>query len=495
MDPNDPQDWRRFRLIIWVAPALVLVAAVLQASWTTAVPLAVLAAVLAMLLLLRRGKARAVTLHVTIGLLVTFEALLLRATVDEPNIGIVWFLVVPAVVALLGSRSHILIWTPVTAGVIGYTWSLYADNPSMAHPMSLTNLIGATLVISAAALGIIAERERRERALVAAYEAAKEEARVREQAERETSDAKTALTYFLGSMSHELRTPLTSIILAADTLDEVLTGSDHAVLSRNIRESAESLRLLVDDVLDLARSDAAQSVRDPRPFEIVQLIESVRAIVQPIAAARGQRLFVGAMPDVPVRWEGEVDRIRQVLINLLHNGLQHGQGTCVWLLVRSDQGALRFEVGDDGRGIDPAHHREIFQPFSQLKGDGDAQASEGTGLGLAISQGYVASMESELMLTSVPGDGAVFWFELDIGSLGEARLLARYPRGTDWPDRVNVIAPFGLARDWAAAWLAAWRIEVAPDGKPLGLDYNDSRPLGEITALIDDLDRKAGKVA
>ncbi|MEO0615751.1 MAG: hypothetical protein AAFY69_06405, partial [Pseudomonadota bacterium] len=200
MDDTTPRDWSSFRRILWLAPGLILVAAIVQRSWTTAVPLAVLAVLLAALLLFRRGKSRSITLHVSIALLIVFQTGLLYTTTDEANIGIVWFLVVPSLVALLGSRSHILIWTPVTVAAIAYTWSLYTDYASMAHPMSLVNLIGATVVISAAALGVVTERERRERVLVETARQAQAEARDRERAQRESDEARAALTHFLGSM-------------------------------------------------------------------------------------------------------------------------------------------------------------------------------------------------------------------------------------------------------------------------------------------------------
>ncbi|MEL6447095.1 MAG: hybrid sensor histidine kinase/response regulator [Pseudomonadota bacterium] len=492
MDDTTPRDWTSFRRILWVAPGLVLVAAIVQGAWTTAVPLAGLAVLLAALLVFRKGRSRALTLHLSIAVLIAFQTGLLYTTTDEANVGIVWFLVVPAFVALLGSRSHILIWTPVTIAAITYVWSLYADYASMAHPMSLVNLIAATLVISAAALGVVTERERREQVLVETAQQAQAEARDRERAQRESDEARKALTRFLGSLSHELRTPLTSIVLAADMLEDVLVGSDHAVWPQNIRRNADSLRLLLDDVIDLARSDAARASRDPVPFEVSDLIEGVRTIVQPVAMARGQRLFAGAMPDVPVRWEGEADRIRQVLVNLLTNGLRHGQGSGVWLLVRYDDDALVFEVGDDGRGIAPEWHREIFQPFFQAPVPGRTEEDSGTGLGLSISSGYVTSMESALQLWSAPGQGAVFTFSLTLGALGDRRLSTRYPRGSGWPVEVDILSTLDGAIEWARAWCEVWRIEVVEGAAPLTLDDTAAQPLGSTAELVRNLEQLAG---
>ena len=485
-------DWKTFKLIFLCCPALFVIVAILSGSWTTAIPLTLLGCVIGALFVFRRGRPRAVTLHIAIGALLIYQTWLLGATTGEPNIGIVWFLAVPAVVALLGNRAHILFWTPITLGVTTYCWSLYAHYPSMAHPLTLANLIAATLTISAASFGVILQRDRREKALTEALRAAREEAQERRQAQLEASNSRAAITTFLASMSHELRTPLTSIVLASDVLAKELKSSDQTVWVQNIRQSAESLVLLLNDVLDLARGDAGQKALTEQPFDVEELLGGVAAIIRPMAVSREVDLLIGAMPQVPRRWNGDAARIRQVLVNLLSNSLHHASATRVWLRVTRLDDGVHFAVGDNGRGIDAAVQREIFQPFFQLPAQAGEPEKKGTGLGLAIAAGYVDAMGGELKLDSAPGSGAEFSFSLAAqGEVSDA-LITGYPSSDQWPSTVCLLGHSDEALAWAAAWLNAWDIGINESAVVLTLDRSDFRSAGSVTWLRERLDKLSG---
>lgn len=477
---RQPQaDWKTFKLIVVIAPVAFLLVAIALRSWSTVIPLALFTAIVLPLVLLDGQRRRAVTLHIVIASLVLYQGVLLTTTVGEPNIGIVWFLVVPALVALLGQRIHILVWTPVTLGLIGYTWTLYSHYPVMAHPLSLPNLLCAALVVSAAAFGVVTQRARRETALEDALAEAQREAMDREIAEAEARKADAAVTTFLGSMSHELRTPLTSIVLSADALDTTLSSQDQKVWTQNIRESADSLVLLLNDILDLARGDAGAAGVKNQSFDVEELIESVRAILQPVAIQRDMCLFVGALPDAPVRWHGDPARVRQVLVNLVNNGLAHSRGSRVFLQARRDGDALQFVVGDDGIGISADDQARIFRPFQRLDTDagndsGMTFGSAGTGLGLAIARDYVNAMGGELAVNSAPGKGAMFSFSLGATAVEHASTFEdRHVRRTGWPERVWLDAPCVHAIAWGRAWLDVWGVALDPKATRIGLidDY------------------------
>lgn len=487
---HEPQvDWKTFKLILIVGPVGYAIFAFLSGSLTTAIPLALFSGLMAALLFFRRGRRRDVTLHVAIAVLLAYQVSLLRTTVDEPNIGIVWFLVVPALVASLGNRLHIIVWTPLTIAAIWYCWRLYAHYPSLGHELSLSNLIAATVVISAAALGVITQRARRERKLTDALEAAKRESAEREIARRDADAAQSAMTTFLGSMSHELRTPLTSIVLSTDALDGQLDEQAHKIWTSNIRESAQSLVLLLNDVLDLARSDAGAPTLNVQSFDSEELLESVRSIVQPMAASRGVFLFVGAAPDVPVQWRGDAIRIRQVLVNLLHNALRHAAASRVWLDARFADGTLTFEVGDDGRGIEPDVQRDIFKPFHRLSDDSEDDG-QGYGLGLTIANNYVKAMGSDLTLRSSPGQGASFSFSLDASVVDTESFLDRYPGLPEWAPTVSLDLACEHSRAWADQWCRAWSLQVCADGPELffsDIGPDAGRRLGSVRDLTDAL--------
>lgn len=104
MNPEPEIDWKVFKLILLACPALFLVVAIARGSWTTVIPLALFAFIIASLFVFRRGRSRAVTLHISIALLLVYQTSLLKMTVAEPNIGVVWFLAVPAPTTTCSSR-------------------------------------------------------------------------------------------------------------------------------------------------------------------------------------------------------------------------------------------------------------------------------------------------------------------------------------------------------------------------------------------------------
>ncbi|MEN7341790.1 MAG: hypothetical protein AAAFM81_02570, partial [Pseudomonadota bacterium] len=129
MNQEQRDDWNAFRFIMLGAPLLVSVVALFLGSLSTAIPLGIFSACLSTLLYLRRGSKRDITLHVVMAMLIGYQTVLLATTVDEPNIGFVWYLIIPAVVALLGNKTHVLIWTPFTLLAVSYIWYLYRDLP------------------------------------------------------------------------------------------------------------------------------------------------------------------------------------------------------------------------------------------------------------------------------------------------------------------------------------------------------------------------------
>ena len=486
MTPPQGFDHRTLRAIAITFPVIFLVVAALKGSWTTAIPLSLYCCLIALLFILRRGRSHSVTLHLVVLVLVVYQTLLLRSTTDEPNLGIVWHLTLPALVALLGNRLHILIWTPVSVGLVLYTWHLYADYPAYAHPLTPWNLAGAALLIGCAGLGITFERDRRQKQLQRALGAARQEALNRKVAQRKANDANDATKRFLGSISHELRTPLTSIVMSTEVLDRELEQPELTRWTRNIRESAQSLVLLLDDVLELARSDADAITLNDRAFDVDALMDSVIAIIQPMAAARDVSLLVGAEPDVPVVWQGDDARIRQVLINLLNNALQHSNGSQVGLLTSRDEDRIRFEVIDDGRGIAADAQDAIFVPFQQLKESGDEPA--GTGLGLAISRSYVTAMGGELSVSSRPGEGATFGFSLPAPIVDATTLANRHARAPDWPAAVRIDSACPVASAWIGRWFSAWGLVSTPDAPALDLPHDPIDPVISLARVRQQLD-------
>lgn len=227
---------------------------------------------------------------------------------------------------------------------------------------------------------------------------------------------------FLARMSHELRTPLNSILGYAQILqhDRGLTERQARGLAI-IRSGGEHLLTLINDILDLARIDAARLELVPTELDLTLLLQTVADSVR-IKAQEKELVFRHEVAGVPPAVWVDGKRLRQVLLNLLGNAVKFTDAGEVWLRVRrlassSQNGAmhgvfLRFQVQDTGIGIGPEQLARLFQPFEQL---GDAPRREGgTGLGLAISQQLVQLMGGRIRVESQSGRGSVFSFDLEL---------------------------------------------------------------------------------
>jgi PAS domain S-box-containing protein len=252
---------------------------------------------------------------------------------------------------------------------------------------------------------------------------------------------------FLTQMSHELRTPLNGILGFAQILqrDKQLSERQQRGLSI-IEQSGQHLLALINDILDLARIDAAKLELAPTELELPAFLSVVGDIVRVKAEEKGLLFTHRVDTRLPAAVSADEKRLRQVLLNLLSNAVKftdRGEVSLrVQLLGQSEAGArIRFEVSDDGIGMTEAELGRLFQPFEQV---GDIRRRQGgTGLGLAISRELVRLMGGEIGVSSVPGQGSSFWFHVDLPVLAEAAIVARpigIPSGYEGRRRKILIA-------------------------------------------------------
>ena len=455
-----PIGWRVFCILLVAAPGTFLILSWLVGETSTTKALLPFTFVAIGLFLLLGKKRRDLALHGIVGSWLTYQTYVLSGVTREPSIGIVWFTAVPVLVALLGKRSHIFLWTPITLACVVFCWYSYAEYPYMAHPLSLPNLIGATVLISAAAYGIVADRDHRESSLESTIEMVRAEAAERRQAEKEATAARNAMSTFLASVSHEVRNPLTSIVLSAEFL--ALTSDEESEESiRTIRQSADSLMLVVNDILELAKNDAGAIQVQEEPFQLGELLDEVVRSVGPLFQSCKMRLFVGALPWTPANWVGDSQRIHQVIVNLVSNALAYSKGTAVWVVAIRTETGLRIEVGDNGCGISEQDQTRVFQPFERLE-QAHSESPRGAGLGLAISRGYVRAMGGELLVQSKLGEGSVFYFDVACKTTSDVTLLSNSSVAVPPGTRLSITDELPEVRQWAIAWLQSWGVLSDP---------------------------------
>ncbi|KLL12742.1 MULTISPECIES: hybrid sensor histidine kinase/response regulator [Protofrankia] len=234
-----------------------------------------------------------------------------------------------------------------------------------------------------------------------------EDVRAREAAERESR----AKDEFVARLGHELRTPLNAVLGFAQLLElEPLAPELHDDVERIIT-GGRHMQALIDDVLDLARLRAGRGDINKGPVNVLEIVQGVVELVEPLAAQRGIRRVIS--PAEPLVADADRRRLWQVLLNLVGNALKYGRegGTVRVGIVPVTGGRVRIEVEDDGNGLPPEAMNRLFRPFERL--GAERSGVEGSGLGLALSHALVTAMGGVLTAASRYRVGSVFAVVLD----------------------------------------------------------------------------------
>ncbi|PTL88893.1 hybrid sensor histidine kinase/response regulator [Halomonas litopenaei] len=225
--------------------------------------------------------------------------------------------------------------------------------------------------------------------------------------------ANRAKSDFMAIMSHEIRTPLNGVLGMAELLhDEPLSDQGRRQIE-GLRDSAAGLRSVINDVLDYTRIEAGHLAVERQPFHLSRMLEQLATGYQ-TQSRSGVQFLMRAAPALPTWVDGDVHRLRQVLMNLLNNAFKFTESGFVMLRVSDNgDGRLTFMVYDTGCGIAQQDQQRIFEPFAQTD-TALSRRHEGAGLGLAICSQLVAAMGGELKVESQPESGSRFWFDLPL---------------------------------------------------------------------------------
>ena len=284
--------------------------------------------------------------------------------------------------------------------------------------------------------------------------------RIRDERQKaiELSQAKTR---FLAGMSHEIRTPINAIL---GMNEMILRESNDPVISdyaESVKSSGKMLLMLVNDVLDFSKIEAGKMEIANAQFRMSALLRDIVPMLRERADEKNLELKVALIGDVPDGLISDEFRIRQILINLINNGIKYTDIGSVTLEIGGkylDPGRFKLvlNVRDTGRGIREEEQKNLFEAFTRadMKKNGNI---EGTGLGLSIVKNIVDSMDGEINVESKYGEGSVFTVSIPVDVYNKDLLKMNFMENTDNTSSAEEDCDY-----------------KAPDAKILAVDDNNS---------------------
>jgi signal transduction histidine kinase len=274
-------------------------------------------------------------------------------------------------------------------------------------------------------------------------------------------------TRFLSAVSHEFRTPVNSILALSRILLHRLDGELSAEQEKQvsyIRQAAEQLSTMVDDLLDLRKVESGKLQVRVEKFNVTDLFGALRGMFKPLSIKDSVLLTfeeIGTLPDL----QTDQGKVSQILRNLISNALKFTEQGSVRVTARlaADTDTIVFSVADTGIGIAPEHHRHVFDEFTQVENPLQ-KTVKGTGLGLPLSQRLAGLLGGTIDVASELGKGSVFSLAIPVRLTTSATLGVPAVPAERAPQRVLIVDDSEVERYALRQFLSSSTFEVIEAG-------------------------------
>ena len=241
---------------------------------------------------------------------------------------------------------------------------------------------------------------------------------------QEATTANKAKSIFLARMSHELRTPLNAILGFTNILKKSMNTSNQEKENLNIiKRSADHLLSIINEILELSKIEAGKMELSPKEFNFYELIKDIENLFATRYETKGLDFSIQISKNLPKYIKADVQRLRQILINLLGNSLKFTKKGEIKLVIYETHNKIFFELKDSGIGISKENLEKVFKPFVQVKQD--SYTEQGTGLGLAITKELITLMGGNIYVKSEVNVGTQFYFSINYEKVEEKNFVQK----------------------------------------------------------------------